>query len=121
MGNELVKITPTLGVNLSFPDGMAGDIVSAAAMAVMGVGVALVKGGISAASAVVQTYEETKVKITFYEERGRYIREYIIPTLALYDAVQSGRNFINSSKWDDDLCQMALEDIHRILEKYRKR
>jgi len=121
MGDELVKVTPNLDIKLNFPDGMARDIVSAAAVAVMGVGVELVKAGMSAASAVVQAYEETKVRITFYEERGRYSREYIIPTLALYDAVQSARNYINDSGWDDDLRKMALQDVYKILEKYRKR
>jgi hypothetical protein len=49
------------------------------------------------------------------------LREYVIPTVALYNAIQSGRDLISSSRLDEDLKRMALEDLNRKLEKFRTR
>jgi hypothetical protein len=121
MGNELVKVSPGVEVKLEYPDNIVRDVVSAAGYVVMSAATALIREGIHATVAVVQAVEQTRVEIALYREQGRMLREYVIPTVALYDAIQSGRHFISSSGWDEDLKRMALEDLDRKLQKYRTR
>lgn len=121
MGTELVKISPSVDVSLQFPDNIPRDLVSAAAFAVMRVATVLVREGIHATGAVVQAVEQTRVAIALYQQEGRYLREYVIPTVALFSAVQRGRRFIDGADWDEDLKQMALEDLDRVLQRYRTR
>ncbi len=109
MGTELVKISPSVDVSLQFPDNIPRDIVSAAAFVVMRVATILVREGIHATGAVVHAVEQTRVSIAFYQQEGRYLREYVIPTVALFSAVQQGRRMISGADWDDDLKQMALD------------
>ena len=120
MGNELVKVSPTLEVNLEYSDDLSRQAVSAATSLVIG-WLALVGAGLDVTGAIAQKVEETKVKLAFYRERGYYLREYVIPTLALFDVAQLGRNVVNSARWDDDLKQKALQDLERGLERHRIR
>lgn len=119
MGSEIVKVSPNLNVEVSYPTGTLPSVVEAGSLAVISIASSLLKNFIYATGAVIEAYDNTKVKISLTQERNRKFREYVIPTLALYDAVQMGRNFVNSSNWDDDLKRMALDDINRTLEKYR--
>jgi hypothetical protein len=87
----------------------------------MSAATALIGEGIHATVAVVKAIEQARVEITLYREQGRMLREYVIPTVALYNAIQSGRDLISSSRLDEDLKRMALEDLNRKLEKFRTR
>ena len=117
--NDLIKISPTVELSLDYQDNFPLSLKSAAKMVVTSVANALVREGLNIAVAIVQKFEESRVKIAFYQERSHCLREYIIPTVALYDAVQAGINFVNNSNWDEPLKQMALEDLYGVLHKYR--
>jgi hypothetical protein len=119
MSNKVIRISPTLEVSLEYSDGLSRQVVSAASSIVIGVATALVEAGLDVTGAIAQKVEETKVKLAFYRERGYYLREYIIPTIALFEVAQLGRNIINSSRWDADLKQSALRDLERALERHR--
>lgn len=121
MGSEIIKIQPGLDIQVNYLTGIVPSVIEAASIAILGIGTSLVKNGIFATAAIVEAWEETSVKIKFHRERGQYLREYIIPTLALYDAVQFGRDFIYSARWDEDIKRKALADIDAKLEKYRVR
>lgn len=119
MGNEIVKISPSLDIQVSYPNGTMPSVVEAACIAILGIGTSLIRQGIYATGAIIEALDDTRVKITMKREKNRQFIEYYIPTLALYEATQMGRNFVNASNWDEDLKRMALEDINRILTKYQ--
>lgn len=121
MSDEMVKVSPGIEVRLEYPDNIVRDIVSATGYVVMSAATALIREGIHATVAVVKAVEQARVEITLYRDQGRMLREYVIPTVALYKAIQDGRHLVSSMGLDEDLKQMALEDLDRKLQKYRTR
>ena len=119
MGTEIVKVSPNLNVEVNYPSGTLPSVVEAGTVAVMSIATSLLKNLIYSTGAVIEAYDNTRTRISLIQERNRKFREYIIPTIALYDAVQMGRNFVYSSNWDEDLKRKALEDINGIFEQYR--
>jgi len=119
MGSELVKVTPSLAVSVNYASNLPQNIVMDAGIVVMSMAAGLVAEGIRATSAIVQAYEETKTRITLYQREGQILRECVIPTVALYHAIQSGRDLVNRLGLDDDLRLMALQDLDRNLQRYR--
>lgn len=118
MANELVKVTPTLSVDLNYSNSLPQNIATNAAMVVMGSAAGLVVAGLRATTAVVEAWTDTQTKITLYHERRR-LREIIMPTVVLYQVAQEARNVVNNMGLDEDLKLMALQDIDRKIQQYR--
>ena len=119
MESSLVKIQPGVDITVNYPTGIVPSLADAVALAVLSIGTSLVKHGIYATGAIVQAVENTRVSIKFYRDRGYYLREYVIPTVALYEAFQMGRDYVYRSGWDEDLRRGALSDLAWQFELHR--
>lgn len=118
MGNELIKVTPSLSVDMNYSSNLPQNVVTNAGIIVMGSVAALVVEGIRATTAVVEAWGNAQTKITFYRERER-LREIIMPTVALYQVAQEARDIANNMGLDEDLRLMALQDIDKKIQQYR--
>jgi hypothetical protein len=121
MGNELIKAS-RLQVSLQYPDSIPASVVSKAIIpAATRIITELARSSISVTGAVVEILEETKVKIKFYQEYGRILREDIIPIVAMNKAHHDGRRMVWGMGLDSDLEQDALDDLEAKRQKRRPR
>lgn len=117
MGYELMKASAGVEVSLSFPD----HIAAAAIRTIVGPVIAeIFNTGVAVVSIAVEAYEVTKLRIAYYQEYGRIVREDIIPVTALYDAHNQGRTAIRSMGLDPDLEADALEDLEIVRNRRRR-
>ncbi len=122
MGNELIKISPKLQVSLNYPDSVPANIVGKYVVpAAIKIIAELARSGIIATGAVVEAFEETRLKIIFYQEYGRVLREDIIPVAAMNKAHHDGRRMVWGMGLDADLEQAALDDLERKRQNRRSK
>jgi hypothetical protein len=122
MGSELLKASAGVEVDLKYPDSIPASLIRAVAVpAAVQVVAELAKSGIVATSVIVEAVELTKLKISYYREYARVIREDVIPVAAMNDAYQRGRNMIKAMGLDDDLLSDASEDLETKRQARRRR
>ena len=119
MGIELIKASTGFEVSLGYPDNLPTSIVKAVIPSVIQTIAEIAKEGFITTSAIIETIEQVNLKIAYYREYGRFIREDIIPVVALSAAHQDARNLIKSMGLDSDLMQDALDDLERIRQNRR--
>lgn len=121
MASELLKASSGVELSLYYPDSIPTSIIQAVAVpAVLKTVAAIAREGIIATSVVVEAVEMTRLKIAYYREYSRVIREDVIPIAAMTDAHQQGRRMIGQMRLPDDLEKDALEDLERVRQKRRR-
>lgn len=122
MASELLKASSGVELSLYYPDSIPTSIIQAVAVpAVLKTVASIARQGIIATSVVIEAVEMTRLKIAYYREYSRVIREDVIPITAMTDAHQQGRRMVLQMRLDEDLEQEALEDLNRVRQKRRRR
>lgn len=67
--------------------------------------------------AVVTTYLENKIQISYLGEQAKVLRQDIIPVIAAVEAQQAGRDYVGSRGFDRDLEVAALAEMQARLER----
>jgi len=67
--------------------------------------------------AVVTTYLENKIQISYLGAQAEVLRRDIIPVIAAVEAHQTGRNYVRSRGLDRDLEVAALAEMRARLER----
>lgn len=118
MGTELIKASSGLEVSLNYPDILPAILIRALVTPTVVQTVAeLANMGAIATSIVVEAIELTNIKIAYYQEHGRVIKEEVIPILARATAITEGRKLAESLGLDPDLLQDALNKLDSLKNK----
>jgi len=118
MGTELIKSSSGLDVSLNYPDTLPAILIRALVTTTVVQTVAeLANTGVIVTSTVVEAIELTKIKIAYYQEHGRVIKEDIIPIIAKAVGIKEGRQIIDSLArlgLDADLVQDARDKLDKL-------
>lgn len=68
--------------------------------------------GLSVTTVIAKELQDAQMEITYYNQRVAYIRQDLVPIIALMEAHQAGRGYINQSGWDDDLQEEAQKALN---------
>ena len=118
MGTELIKASSGLDVSINYPDTLPAILIRTLVTPTVVQAVAeLANTGVIVTSTVVEAIELTKIKIAYYQEHGRVIKEDIIPIIAKAVGIQEGRQIIDGlEQWglDADLVQKARDQLEKL-------
>ena len=80
----------------------------------------LANAGVTVSRIFIEAQSEVSLAIRLYDQYNRYIREDVIPTVAVAKAFQDGRNALNSMDLDQDIYDEAYSDLERKRQRRRQ-
>src|SRR5690242_15026621 len=80
----------------------------------------LANAGVTVSRIFIEAQSEVSLAIRLYDQYNRYIREDVIPTVAVAKAFQNGRNALNSMDLDQDIYDEAYSDLERKRQRRRQ-
>jgi hypothetical protein len=120
MNIKALEISPDFVVRLDYPEGVAAPVVRATAVLIRVISPAIVEDGVYIQGALLTPVGEDSMRVGFYRQAGRFIREYDFPTQALLEAAHVGGELLDTEARLADLPQEVVEKMRRQMDLYRR-
>jgi hypothetical protein len=107
---EMVQVG-SQSISLSTADRVSAMLVELARPAIVSLIREAAATLIQIGTALITLEREAEIHINYYTTRGQYLRTDVHPIVALADAVQIGRDLLLVMRLDEDLRELALQQL----------
>lgn len=115
-----IQILPDFQVTLEFPDDLPAEVVTAASIVVIVVSIAIIDDGVYIKGALLDRAKDNGLRLGFYRQKGRFIREYTFSVDALLEAARRGSRLLDHTQLDDELTLKVIREIRDVIRKQRR-